>query len=67
MRKKVLNSTIGEESYQFIENVMEETNSSRSAAVDLIIDAASGNLGMHMIVHHYHNGYDRKDGRKKER
>ena len=67
MRKEVLNATISGESYRFVENVAEEIGKGKSYALDLIIDAASGNLGTHMILHHYRNGFDRKDGRKKER
>lgn len=67
MRKKALSVTISEDSCRFIEGIAEELGMARSAAIDLIVDAASGNLGTHMIIHHYHSGYDRKDGRKKER
>ena len=66
MKKKHVNVTLSEEVWEFVEGVADEIGSSKSAALDLIIDTASGNLGMHMILYHYKNGYNRKDGRKKD-
>lgn len=50
---------------EFIKAVMEELDVDMSTAVNVIIDAASGNLGTFMIKHHYNNGFERQDGRKK--
>jgi len=64
MRKQKLCVTLTEDSHNFITMVAEEIGSNKSAAVDLIIDAASGNLGTLMVKHHYDNGFERQDGRK---
>lgn len=65
---KHLNITISEDRLAFVEKLRRELpKMSRSCAIDLVLDAAQGNLGIHLVKHHFHNGFSRADKRKKER
>lgn len=67
MRKKILNATISEESYLFIEKTAKKIGQSRSYAIDLLIDTVAGNMGEDSILKYYNTifKHNRLDGRKK--